>query len=287
MSGFPPPEGSLHAYRHRFRHQLLGRCGHRGRPARAGPLRRCPTVPHCGVLPRGGARPDDFALTPQLEAQVEAQLRASRAAQRQPAAHAQRGGPAPRRRSRGAPAVDGGADPRERGLGRQLPARAVRRGGGRGLSGERRRQPDRVAQVDVRLPAGSAGAQGDRAYRHAYPRAHPPHRHPPVRRAGARRGDRSPGGIPQLDGRAGAEQALEILREAAAVAGFDEVSFLEEPAAAAMHYHHCLPDGSGRSSWISAAVPPTSPTPSSAAGQHAAIIAAGACPRAVPTWTSA
>jgi hypothetical chaperone protein len=38
-------------------------------------------------------------------------------------------------------------------------------------------------------------------------------------------------------GAAGGEQALAILREAAAIAGFDEVSFLEEPAAAAMHYH--------------------------------------------------
>ena len=38
-------------------------------------------------------------------------------------------------------------------------------------------------------------------------------------------------------GEAGGRQALELLREAAATAGFDEVSFLEEPAAAAMHYH--------------------------------------------------
>jgi hypothetical chaperone protein len=41
-------------------------------------------------------------------------------------------------------------------------------------------------------------------------------------------------------GPAGGEQALSILREAAAMAGFDEVSFLEEPAAAAMHYHQRL-----------------------------------------------
>lgn len=38
-------------------------------------------------------------------------------------------------------------------------------------------------------------------------------------------------------GEAGGAQALELLREAAAIAGFDDVSFLEEPAAAAMHYH--------------------------------------------------
>jgi len=43
-------------------------------------------------------------------------------------------------------------------------------------------------------------------------------------------------------GAAGSEQAIEILREAAAAAGFDEVSFLEEPAAAAMHYHKSLGD---------------------------------------------
>src|SRR5579859_1448034 len=41
-------------------------------------------------------------------------------------------------------------------------------------------------------------------------------------------------------GAAGSEQAIEILREAAAAAGFDEVTFLEEPAAAAMHYHKSL-----------------------------------------------
>jgi hypothetical chaperone protein len=41
-------------------------------------------------------------------------------------------------------------------------------------------------------------------------------------------------------GAQGSEQAIEILREAAAVAGFDQVTFLEEPAAAAMHYHQSL-----------------------------------------------
>ena len=41
-------------------------------------------------------------------------------------------------------------------------------------------------------------------------------------------------------GAQGSEQAIEILREAAAVAGFDNVTFLEEPAAAAMHYHKSL-----------------------------------------------
>lgn len=38
-------------------------------------------------------------------------------------------------------------------------------------------------------------------------------------------------------GAAGGEQALEILREAAAGAGFDEVEFLEEPVAAALGHH--------------------------------------------------
>ncbi|MEO7068326.1 MAG: Hsp70 family protein [Rhodanobacter sp.] len=41
-------------------------------------------------------------------------------------------------------------------------------------------------------------------------------------------------------GPAGSLQAIEILREAAAAAGFDEVTFLEEPSAAAMHYHKSL-----------------------------------------------
>ncbi|HEY0197942.1 MAG TPA: Hsp70 family protein [Rhodanobacter sp.] len=43
-------------------------------------------------------------------------------------------------------------------------------------------------------------------------------------------------------GERGSEQAVELIREAAAVAGFDEVSFMEEPAAAAMHYHKSLKD---------------------------------------------
>jgi hypothetical chaperone protein len=41
-------------------------------------------------------------------------------------------------------------------------------------------------------------------------------------------------------GAEGSEQAIGILREAAGMAGFDAVSFLEEPAAAAMHYHQSL-----------------------------------------------
>ena len=41
-------------------------------------------------------------------------------------------------------------------------------------------------------------------------------------------------------GAAGGEQALALLREAAALAGFDAVSFMEEPAAAAIHYHRSL-----------------------------------------------
>lgn len=38
-------------------------------------------------------------------------------------------------------------------------------------------------------------------------------------------------------GSAGGEQALDILAEAAQIAGFEAVDFLEEPAAAALHYH--------------------------------------------------
>lgn len=41
-------------------------------------------------------------------------------------------------------------------------------------------------------------------------------------------------------GAQGSLQAIEILREATAAAGFDRVGFLEEPAAAAMHYHQSL-----------------------------------------------
>lgn len=42
-------------------------------------------------------------------------------------------------------------------------------------------------------------------------------------------------------GDAGGEQALALLREAAARAGFDSIDFLEEPAAAALHYHAASP----------------------------------------------
>jgi len=42
-------------------------------------------------------------------------------------------------------------------------------------------------------------------------------------------------------GPAGGEQALDILAEAAQVAGFESVDFLEEPAAAALHYHASSP----------------------------------------------
>ncbi|MCQ4164921.1 Hsp70 family protein [Tahibacter harae] len=38
-------------------------------------------------------------------------------------------------------------------------------------------------------------------------------------------------------GTQGTQQALDMLSEAAAAAGFEQVAFLEEPAAAAMHYH--------------------------------------------------
>lgn len=41
-------------------------------------------------------------------------------------------------------------------------------------------------------------------------------------------------------GAQGSLQAIEILQESATAAGFDEVTFLEEPAAAAMHYHQSL-----------------------------------------------
>ncbi|NII09715.1 Hsp70 family protein [Oleiagrimonas sp. C23AA] len=41
-------------------------------------------------------------------------------------------------------------------------------------------------------------------------------------------------------GEKGQQQAIEIIEEAAREAGFDSISFLEEPAAAAMHYHKRL-----------------------------------------------
>lgn len=41
-------------------------------------------------------------------------------------------------------------------------------------------------------------------------------------------------------GAQGGIQALELLREAAQLAGFDQIAFVEEPVAAAMHYHRAI-----------------------------------------------
>ncbi len=206
------PRG-LHAYRYRLRHQLFGRRRHRRRRTEPGALRRGRAVPHRGIFPRTGPRPGRLHTHARAGgttgrptapgANPPTRDGGSRCRARTGAAIAQRGRTSSRGAARGAAAVDGTAGARSHRLGRQLPARAVRRRSGGRLPGQRRRQPHRIAEVDVRLSARPAGAQGDRAHRHAYPRTHPPHRQPAIRHAGARRGDRAPSGIPQLDGRAG------------------------------------------------------------------------------------
>ena len=86
-------------------------------------------------------------------------------------------------------------------------------------------------------------------------------------------------------GEKGSEQAVEIIREAAAVAGFDSVSFLEEPPRRRCTTTSAFRIGRPRSSSISAAVPPTWPSPSWVATNCRGSCVRGAWRRAVPTST--
>jgi hypothetical chaperone protein len=195
--------------------------------------------------------PNDFELTPELEAQLEAQIRSSRTQQRQLAAAAQERGLAPA-------AVRSDSELRRDAL------RIVRR----------QWMEDRTRTTSVSLASFQHALFGDDAVE-AYleygdgnliesPKSMLGYRlDPQVRKvimhiathilehirltASRQLGTPIRGAVigrpvqfRSSMGEKGSLQAVEILREAAAVAGFDTVSFLEEPAAAAMHYHKRL-----------------------------------------------
>jgi hypothetical chaperone protein len=194
--------------------------------------------------------PSDFELTPDLEAQLEAQLRLTRTQHRQAAAAAAARGQAPVSRS-------------EEAL-RQEALRVVRR---QWMEDQTREATASVASfqhalfgeeaVEGYLDSGGGNLIESPKSMFGY-RLDPQVRKVivhiathilehirltasrqfgvPVRGAVIGR----PVEFRSSMGAAGSEQAIEILREAAAVAGFDEVRFLEEPAAAAMHYHKSL-----------------------------------------------
>jgi len=195
--------------------------------------------------------PNDFRLTPELEAQVESQIRSARAQQRQFATEAQQQGRAFTERS-------------ENDLRRDA-LRTVRR-----QWMERRAAESPTATVEsfqhalfgeeavdayleygdgnlIESPKSMLGYRLDPQVRKVIVHiathilehirlAASRQLGSPVRTAVIGR----PVHFRSSMGDKGSEQAVEIIREAAAVAGFDGVTFLEEPAAAAMHYHKRL-----------------------------------------------
>ena len=209
----PSQPADFHAYRNRLRHQLFGGCRPHRRGTDPGALRRRRAVPHGRLFSGAGARsvqlPADasaggaarISAAPGTPATATARFR--RHGTRTDATGTQRGRTAQRSPARSTAAMDGRPDAGHRRFGGQLPARTVRRGGGGGLPGKWWRQPDRIAEIHVRLSSRSAGAQGHRAYRHAHSGTHPSHGEPPVQDARARRRHRSTGRIPQFDGGAG------------------------------------------------------------------------------------
>ena len=194
--------------------------------------------------------PNDFVLTPTLEAQLETQLRVARTQQRQQAAAATARGLAPTSRSedelrRGAlrvvrrqwmeeqtrAASASVASFQHALFGEEAVEGYLESGGGNLIESPKSmfgyRLDPQVRKVIVHIATHilehirlSASRQFG----------------VPVRGAVIGR----PVEFRSSMGAQGSVQAIEILREAAAAAGFDHVSFLEEPAAAAMHYHQSL-----------------------------------------------
>ena len=194
--------------------------------------------------------PNDFVLTPTLEAQLETQLRVARTQQRQQAAAATARGLAPTSRSedelrRGAlrvvrrqwmeeqtrAASASVASFQHALFGEEAVEGYLESGGGNLIESPKSmfgyRLDPQVRKVIVHIATHilehirlSASRQFG----------------VPVRGAVIGR----PVEFRSSMGAQGSVQAIEILREAAAAAGFDHVSFLEEPAAAAKHYHQSL-----------------------------------------------
>lgn len=194
--------------------------------------------------------PNDFARTPEMEAQLDGLLRSSRAQQRQLAAEAQQRGRTfalrtesdlqrdalrivrrqwMEEQNRGPAASVAGL--RHARFGDQAVEAFLEYGDGNLIESPKSmlgyRLEPRVRQVIVHIATHilehirlAASRQLDL----------------PVRRAVIGR----PVKFRSSMGQAGSQQALDIIGEAAGVAGFDQVSFLEEPTAAAMHYHKQL-----------------------------------------------
>ncbi|MHA6204125.1 Hsp70 family protein [Dyella soli] len=194
--------------------------------------------------------PNDFALTPELEARLETQLRLLRAQQREMAAAAAARGQAAQSRSEGEL--------------RQEALRSVRR---QWMEEQAREATASVASFQhalfgeeavegyldsgggnlIESPKSMFGYRLDPQVRKVIVHI-ATHILEHIRLTASRQFGAAVRGavigrpveFRSSMGAAGSQQAIEILREAAAVAGFDEVSFLEEPAAAAMHYHKSL-----------------------------------------------
>jgi hypothetical chaperone protein len=194
--------------------------------------------------------PADFALTPALEAQLEAELRLARTRQRQQAAAAMARGQAP--------SPHGDDELRREAL------RVVRR---QWMEEQTRSATASIASVQHAL-FGEQAVEGylDSGGGHLIesPKSMFGYRLDPqvrkvivhiathilehIRLAASRQfGVAVRGAVigrpvefRSSMGAQGSLQAIGILREAAAAAGFDQVTFLEEPAAAAMHYHRSL-----------------------------------------------
>ena len=194
--------------------------------------------------------PSDFSLTPALEAQLEAQLRLARTQQRQLAAAAAAHGQTPASRSEGelrrealrvvrrqwleeqTRAVGASVASFQHALfGEEAVEGYLESGGGNLIESPKSmfgyRLDPQVRKVIVHIATHILEHIRLTASRQFGV---------PVRGAVIGR----PVEFRSSMGAQGSAQAIEILREAAAAAGFDSVTFLEEPAAAAMHYHQSL-----------------------------------------------
>ncbi|WP_430388867.1 Hsp70 family protein [Dyella sp. 20L07] len=196
--------------------------------------------------------PSDFAMTPELEAQLEAQLRLARTQQRQQAAAAVARGEAPVSRSEVELHHDALRVVRRQWMEEQTrEATASVAGLQHALFGEDAVEGylDSGGGNLIESPKSMFGYRLDPQVRKVIVHI-ATHILEHIRLTASRQF-----GVPVRGavigrpvefrssmGAAGSEQAIEILREAAAVAGFDDVRFLEEPAAAAMHYHKSLGD---------------------------------------------
>ncbi|MGH8156888.1 MAG: Hsp70 family protein [Rhodanobacter sp.] len=194
--------------------------------------------------------PNDFQLTPELEAQLELQLRLARTRQRQLAAAAAARGQAPVSRSEGELHREALRVVRRQWMEQQArEATASVASFQHALFGEEAVEGylDSGGGNLIESPKSMFGYRLDPQVRKVIVHI-ATHILEHIRLTASRQFGASVRGavigrpveFRSSMGAQGSTQAIEILREAAAVAGFDHVSFLEEPAAAAMHYHQSL-----------------------------------------------